>query len=160
MPIDEAILVQYLRRSYHAVDGLWFMKVEAATDFDRALEIDQQVWEVLAKIQAREARRLLHMAGNTGAELSRCLKLKFGADGHDFEIADLADGVQVTIRDCRWAELLKKSHRSELAPRLAQAICVTEGRVWCQEFGGGYKFEMPDMACCGAKQCVMRFLKK
>ena len=160
MPIEEGLILQYLRRSYHAVDGLWFLKVEEATDFDRALEIDQQVWEVLAKIQAREARRLLHMEGNTPAELSRCLKLKFGADGHDFEITDLADGVQVTIRHCRWAELLKKSNRGELACRIAQAVCTTEGRVWCNEFGKQFKFEMPDMACCGADVCVMRFLKK
>jgi len=47
-PSDEQ-LVQFLRRSYHAVDGLWFMSVEDVEGFPAALELDQLVWEVLAR---------------------------------------------------------------------------------------------------------------
>ena len=43
-------VVEYLRRSYQAVDGLWFMKVEEALGFEAALEADRRVWEILAKI--------------------------------------------------------------------------------------------------------------
>jgi hypothetical protein len=160
MPADEGILVQYLRRSYQAVDGLWFMQAENATDFDTALEVDRRVWEIAAKIQAREARRLLKCEGTTPQELERCLALKFAADGHDCESRVDAEGVRVLIHRCPWQQLLEKSKRLHLAERIAHAICHTEGRVWCEEFGGAYAFEMPAMICAGAEQCEMRFRRK
>lgn len=157
MRADEGILVRYLRRSYHAVDGLWFLKVEEVTDFERALEVDRGVWEVLAKIQAREARRLLGAEGNSPEELQRCLSLKFGADGHEFEVDRDAEGLRVRIRGCPWRELLAKSKREHLAGRIAEAICMTEGRVWCKEFGDVYEFGIPEMGCAGSGQCEMSF---
>ncbi len=42
---------EYFHRSFTAVDGLWFMKVEEKHGFDAALEIDNEVWKVLPKIQ-------------------------------------------------------------------------------------------------------------
>ena len=35
----QADLAEYLRRSYHAVDGLWFVMVEEELGFDRALDL-------------------------------------------------------------------------------------------------------------------------
>ena len=64
MESDDRALVEYLRRAYHAVDGLWFMIVEEAHDFDHALELDERVWAVLAKIQARKAREVTGCSGN------------------------------------------------------------------------------------------------
>jgi predicted ArsR family transcriptional regulator len=157
---DERILVEYLRRAYHAVDGLWFVMVEKAHDFDHALELDRGVWEVLAKIQARKARELTGCAGSAPADLVRCFSLKLTADGHAFEATATDDEVRFTIHDCPWLELLRKSDRQELAARVAQAICPTEGRVWCEEFGGAYEFGMPTMACSGAGRCEMRFVRR
>ncbi|NLE90228.1 MAG: hypothetical protein GX602_04765, partial [Dehalococcoidales bacterium] len=51
--LSDRQISQYLQRSYEAVDGLWFMKVEEKLGFDTALEIDGEVWKVLPKIQAR-----------------------------------------------------------------------------------------------------------
>lgn len=157
---DERLLIAYLRHAYHAVDGLWFSMVEQATDFDQALAIDQRVWEVLAKIQARQARELTGCQGNTHAELARCFALKLTADGHQFESRIDDSGVTFVIQQCPWLELLRKSNRQHLAAPVAQAICPTEGRVWCAEFGGEYEFEMPQMACREADHCEMRFVRQ
>ena len=46
---------EYFHRSFTAVDGLWFMKVEEKHGFEAALEIDNEVWEVLPRIRAQEA---------------------------------------------------------------------------------------------------------
>ncbi|MGD9519267.1 MAG: DUF6125 family protein, partial [Armatimonadota bacterium] len=54
-------------RAYQAVDGLWFMMVEQADGFPKALQLDEQVWQVLAKIEAREDRELLGCTGNDPA---------------------------------------------------------------------------------------------
>ena len=56
--LDDKETIRYLKRSYSAVDGLWFMKVEDSFDFDKALEIDNQVWKVVPKIQARFLKTL------------------------------------------------------------------------------------------------------
>ncbi len=75
----------------------------------------------------------------------------------DFE-ADLdAEGLTVVIRGCPWRDLLAKSKREHLGARIAEAVCMTEGQVWAQEFGGAYEFEIPELGCAGAKQCEMRF---
>jgi len=156
---EDRLVAAYLRRSYHAVDGLWFMKVEEALDFQEALQLDERVWEVLAKIQAREARALLDAAGNTPDELARCFGLKLTADGHEFAPRVTSDAVTFTISRCPWLDLLRKSDRAHLALRVAQTICPAEGRTWCREFGGEYEFEMTAMACAGGDGCEMRFVR-
>ena len=151
-------MVEYLQRAYHAVDGLWFLTVEEAAGFDKALEMDRRVWEALAKIQARKARELTGSIGNTAEELVRCFSLKLAADGHRFESSVRPGEVRFIIRQCPWLKLMQGSDREHLAREVAQAICPTEGRVWCAEFGGEYEFEMPVMACDGAEHCEMRFV--
>ncbi len=160
MSSDDRALVEYLRRAYHAVDGLWFVMVEEAHDFDHALALDRRVWEVLAKIQARKAREVTGCVGNTIDELARCYGLKLTADGHQFETTTAADEVRFTVRECPWLGLLRDSDRQELAAQVAQAVCPTEGRGWCREFGGEYEFDMPVMACSGADHCEMRFVRR
>ena len=154
---DPNLLVAYLRRAYHAADGLWFMKVEEAHGFEDALELDRRVWEVLAKLQARQARKLLDVTGHAPEDLAECFTLKLTADGHDFTATVSADAVTFTIHGCPWLELLRKSDRQDLAALIAQTICPTEGRVWCREFGDQCEFTMPRMACQGAEGCEMRF---
>jgi len=157
MSAKDRILVQYLPRASHAVDGLWFMMAEQAHNFDHALELDRRVWEALAKIQARKARELLACDGNTPDELSRCFALKLAADGHEFEAGATPHEVRFLITDCPWLQLLRKSDRRHIAAQVAQTICPAEGRIWCAEFGGEYEFDMPLMACSGADRCEMRF---
>ena len=157
---NDQTLAEYLRRAYHAVDGLWFMMAEQDSDFDHALDLDRRVWEVLAKIQARKARELLRVTGNSPDDLARCFSLKLTADGHTFDLEADPGGVRFTIRGCPWLALLENSDRRHLAARVAQTICPTEGRLWCAEFGAEYTFAMPTMACSGADHCEMRFSRK
>ncbi len=157
MQADDRILVSYLRRCYHAVDGLWFVTAEADSDFEHALELDVRVWRVLAKIQARKARELLGLSGNTAQELARAFSLKLDADGHRYAVEVADDTVLFRIEACPWRELLERSDRQHLAAQVAKAVCTTEGAVWCSEFGGEWTFDMPLMACAGADRCEMRF---
>jgi hypothetical protein len=147
------VLVAFLRRSFFAVDGLWFVKVEEESDFDEALELDRRVWEVMAKIQARQARELLDVRGNTPAELARCLELKFAAEDHDFEVSPGDGGVvEVTIRECSWLAIMEQSGRGHLAERVAKAICGPELDVWAREFGG-YGHALDQRICSGHGVC-------
>lgn len=159
METDDRLLVDYLRRAYHAADGLWFVVVEDAHGFEHALGLDARVWQVLAKIQARKARELTGACTNSPADLARCFSLKLAADGHRFEVAISDREVCFTVRGCPWLELLRHRDRRHLAARIAQTVCPTEGRTWCAEFGGEYEFQMPAPACAGGYPCVLRFFR-
>ena len=61
--LTEEQKTEYFRRSYTAADGLWFMMVEERLGFEQALQIDEAVWKVLPKIQARTMKGMMHLAG-------------------------------------------------------------------------------------------------
>ena len=103
-------ITEYFHRSYAAVDGLWFMKVEEKCGFDTALEIDDQVWKVLPKIQARMIKSMLHL--DEGIEgLGEAIKTRLVLEGFDFEAKRNKDGLKVFIKRCPWHELMVKSGR-------------------------------------------------
>lgn len=79
----------YLSRSYTAVDGLWFMKTEGLFGFEKALEIDALVWQVMPKIQARQLKSML-TAERSLDGLRTCYAEKLFLDGFEFQILSSA----------------------------------------------------------------------
>ncbi len=64
---------EYFRRSYTAVDGLWFMMVEEKYGFEATLKLDEAVWKVLPKIQARTIKAMMKLSsGLEGITGGRC----------------------------------------------------------------------------------------
>ena len=53
-----------------AVDGLWFMAVEKATGYDKALEMDVEVWTGYANVVVKRIRRNFEING-TGLQALR-----------------------------------------------------------------------------------------
>ena len=151
---DEA-LIEYLRRSYTATDGLWFMIVEQAHDFEHALALDEQVWQIMPKLQARKAREVLDISGNSLDDLIACFTLKLQADGHQFEIEQANDQVQFIITNCKWCELLRKSGREHLEQRISSVIWPAELRGWCSEFGDEFEFEYIAEVCLGEEYRIL-----
>jgi hypothetical protein len=156
--LNDEETIQYLKRSYSAVDGLWFMKVEDSFDFDKALEIDNQVWEVLPKIQARFLKTVLGVDKGLEA-LEQCFTEKLRLDNIDFKVKNDEKSLIITISRCHWHELMVKSNREHLSPRVGKTICDTEYSGWAQEFGEGISFKMLDRICNGGKECILRFSK-
>jgi hypothetical protein len=156
--IDDSVRAKFFKKSYEAIDGLWFMKVEEDSDFDRALDIDRRVWEIVPKIQARALRALLDLKDSGPAALATALEYKAELDDADVEIeVTKAGNVRATIKHCPWLELMVKSGRKHLAERVGRAICNTEYPVWQREFGAGATFELKEMICGGAPRCMMEF---
>lgn len=142
---DEA-LIEYLRRSYTVVDGLWFMIVEQAHNFDHALDLDEQVWQIMPKLQARKAREVLDISGNSLEDLIACFTLKLQADGHQFHIERSDSEVRFIITRCKWRELLRKSGREHLEQRISNVIWPAELHGWCSEFDDQFNFEYGEAA--------------
>ncbi|MEA3403061.1 MAG: DUF6125 family protein [Armatimonadota bacterium] len=157
-PTGSETVLQMLRRSYLAVDGLWFVMIEEEEGLERAMELDERVWQVMPKIQARKARELLGVEGRSPSELVRCMALKFAAEGHDFVLRTKDPReARVVIKECSWRAALRSADKMHLAPEIADRICATEGTVWAAEFAEDIEFELQEAMCKGGDCCRFVF---
>jgi hypothetical protein len=158
---------EYFRRSYTAVDGLWFMKVEEMLGFDEALRLDEAVWEVLPKIQARSLKIMMHLPDGLPA-LEQALSARLALEGFEFEIEPRENGFTVIVKRCPWHDIMIKSGRGKLSERVSDLICRVENSVWASEFSGKQgkpdegegreiEFVREERICRGAQRCVLRF---
>jgi hypothetical protein len=151
-------IAEYFHHSYTKVDGLWFMKIEEKYGFDAALDIDNEVWKVFPKMQAR----LLKSLGKTGDgidALFECLTTRLALEGADFKAEKTGNrgDFKITINECPWHNLMIKAGRERLSGRVGTLICNTENSVWASEFGANIRFELKDQICQGAASCVLQF---
>jgi hypothetical protein len=148
--------LDYLRRSYSSVDGLWFMKVEEDEGFDKALDIDEKVWQVMPKIQARAMKTFLGAASGLEA-LRECFETKLTLDGFDYRVTTGNTSFTVMISKCPWYDKLVKSKREHLAEKIGNRICKAEYAGWAAEFGCSFVFVGSGRICSGCTDCGLRF---
>lgn len=149
-------LSDYLQRSYTAVDGLWFVKAEEVLGFDAALELDNNVWAVMPKIQARKLRALSGL-GTGLAALRECFETKLKLDGFGFTSRVDGQALEVTVTGCPWHQKMASSQREHLSPKIGARICPTEYGGWAAEFGCTFEFHGVDRICNGCGTCTLRF---
>jgi hypothetical protein len=150
-------VVEMLRRSYLAVDGLWFVMSEAALGFEQALDLDDRVWRVMPKLQARKAREVLCLAGDGPAELAQAMALKLTAEGHQFAVHHDERAVAIVISACPWRAALERAGRLHIAADIGRRICQQEAEGWVTEFGGEYDFRMAECLCQDGQDCRFVF---
>jgi hypothetical protein len=155
MEITDEQRAEYFHRSYAAADGLWFMKVEERYGFDVALEIDEEVWRVLPKIQARAIKSILNL-GSGRDDLLQGIAARLALEGFEFEAEREEWGFRIAISRCPWHDLMIKSGRENLSEKVGSIICPTENAVWASEFGD-MNFELESQICRGSEQCTLRF---
>ena len=154
--LSSSQIEEYLHRSYAAVDGLWFVKVEEEYGFDKALEIDNEVWKVLPKIQARMLKTL--MKTNSGLEgFFQCFTTKLTLDGFKYKSDKKGSGFTIIVEKCPWHDLMVKSGREELSEKVGARICNTEYAVWASEFDANIDLEIQDRICSGSASCIIKF---
>ena len=151
-------IADYYKRSYTAVDGLWFMKVEEIYGFDRALEIDDEVWKVLPKIQARMLKAMGNLENGLDA-LRECLTARLALDGFAFRTEESNDGrvLKVSLNECPWHNVMIKAGREHLSEKVGTRICNTEYSVWASEFGDNINFKLQEQICQGLNCCTLIF---
>jgi hypothetical protein len=160
--LTEEQKTEYFRRSYTAVDGLWFMKVEERLGFEKALQIDEAVWEVLPKIQARTLKAMMNLPSGL-AGLEQALFARLALEGFEFEIERQDGGQEVAVRSCPWHQIMIKSGRAALSERVSDVICRVENEAWAREFsepGAEIGFERERRLCRGDGVCRLWFRKK
>lgn len=156
--MDQRITSEYFKRSYFALDGLWFMMIENEFSFDKALDIDEAVWRILPKIQARKVKELLGLDGRGLEDFLKAIKVKLEAEEYDYEIKEQGNShLQIAVYKCPWYEILKKANREHLAPKIANRICFVELQAWVKEFGDDLEFDLNPGCCMGKGICLMEF---
>lgn len=158
LELTERQIGDYFKRSYTAVDGLWFVKVEGKYGFETALDIDEEVWQVMPKIQARKLKSMGQLEEGLDA-LGECLATKLTLDGFAFAAEQSNDGntLEITLSECPWHDIMIRSEREHLSGRVGTRICNTEYSVWAEEFGDRITFELQDQICKGRKCCKLVF---
>jgi predicted ArsR family transcriptional regulator len=156
MRLSNKQIAEYFHRSYTAVDGLWFIKVEEKYGFDVALEIDNEVWKILPKIQARMLKSMIKEKGRDA--LFECLTTKLILEGFEFKAEKSDDGFKIIISKCPWYNLMLKSGREKLSERVGTLICNTEYSVWASEFDDMH-FELRTQICKNSEFCILSFIK-
>ncbi len=153
----------YFHRSFAAVDGLWFMKMEDKYGFEKALEIDLDVWQIFPKIQAREIKKMLQ-AGAGIDNLKDCFLAAKEADGINIKTRNEKPGesFEICIEKCPWHNIMQKSGREHLSAIVGNTICQAEFTVWASEFGDDIQviFGHQPRICAGGQDCVVKFSKK
>jgi len=149
-------IAEYFHRSYTTVDGLWFMKIEEKYGFDAALDIDNEVWKIFPKIQARLLKTMGKL-GNGIDALFECLTAKLAIEGFKYEARKSGSGFTIIIEECPWHNMMVKAGREKLSGKVGTLICSTEYSVWATEFGENIRFELKGQICTGAPSCMLHF---
>ncbi|HNZ05612.1 MAG TPA: DUF6125 family protein [Methanothrix soehngenii] len=162
--LAESDKMEYFRRSYRSVDGLWFMMIEKKRGFDEALELDEAVWRVLPKIQARAIKSMLMLDYGLDG-LKEAIAARLVLEEFDYELKEEEDGFAVEIRRCPWHDIMVRSGRESLSEKVSEVICQAENSVWAQEFsckgvegeGMEIRFERQERLCQGSNRCRLWF---
>jgi predicted ArsR family transcriptional regulator len=149
---------EYFHRSYTAADGLWFMKAEESYGFEAALELDEAVWRILPKIQARMLKSMMNLDGGLEG-LQQALSIRLAMEDFEFETKREGKSMQIIIGKCPWHNLMLKSGREHLSQKVSDLICHVENSVWASEFGK-IAFKREERICRGDRICLMKFEEK
>ncbi|MFH0846518.1 MAG: DUF6125 family protein [Chloroflexota bacterium] len=156
MPLSDKEIADFYRRSFTVADGLWFLKVEEEYGFEPALEIDNEVWKVLPKIQARFLKEKMGLSEGLTA-LAEALTTRLKLDGFVFRNESGGKTSRIVITKCPWHETMVKSNRKGLSGRVGATICPTEYKVWAAEFGQDIVFSLKGKLCGGDESCILEF---
>jgi hypothetical protein len=149
-------IAEYFKRSYMAVDGLWFVKLEELHGFDTALNLDDLVWQIMPKIQARKLKSLLPL--KDGMEgLREGYTTKLSLDGYEFQTQPTDTGFDVCVTRCPWHDIIVNAGRKHLAEKISPRICTADATGWAKEFGKDIAFSLTDGICRGNTSCRLCF---
>jgi hypothetical protein len=101
-------------RNMWAVDGLYYLGIEEKFGTKAATEIDQKVWEIMGKIEARKLKDLLEIKKNDIPSMMKALQHSgWAMDLEDKEIIIENDKGVIRNVKCRVQNTRKKKGLSE-----------------------------------------------
>ncbi len=118
-------------KNWHAIDGLWFLAVEAMFGMDAAIACDKEVWAKFSAIEAKRIKKRLELPDNGGLDaLEKALSHR---------LFSLINEQRVTRTDSRTLEYHMVTCRTQSArdrERLPKFPCRELGLVEHRSFAG------------------------
>jgi len=155
MELSDGQIADYFRRSYAAADGLWFLKVEERYGFENALQIDEEVWKILPKIQARMIKDMAGLGSGIDG-LFQGIVTRLRLEGFSFSGEREERGFSILVSRCPWHDLMIRAGREHLSGEVGRLICQVENSAWAKEFGD-IGFQRSSGICRGDAQCRLLF---
>ena len=109
--------------------------------FEAALSIDNEVWKVLPRVQARLLKDMTGL--DKGIEgLFDAFTTKLALEGYTFQAGktETGTGFKVTIEKCPWHDLMLKSSRENLSRKVGSLICNSTYAAWASVFSDNIIF--------------------
>jgi hypothetical protein len=157
MTNTDALVCEYFRKCFFSVDGLWFLKLEEASSFEHALEIDTAVWTILPKIQARTIQKLLGLSGGMSA-LQQAFAFKLEAETYASRITDSTEkSFTIEVHACPWVRHITRAGRGHLLETIADAICPVEQEAFARAFVPDIHYTAERKGCLSGHHCRMHF---
>jgi len=116
MPIERLIDFFFLQiRNLWRVDGLYFLGIEQKFGTEAATEIDTGVWQIMAKIEAKDLRRMFQVGENADiSTIMNLLRKSSWALDQPFKTVEISDKRAVlSIDKCRTQEARLKKGLNE-----------------------------------------------
>ena len=176
--LTEKEKIEYNHQNFIKTDGLWFIKVEEKFGFEKALELDREVWKILPKMQARFLKNKMGL-NNSFEDLLKALKQKMELDGYRFrttitgikkdksiikhnnKINSLPKkSIHIKISHCPWHEIMLKAKREKLSAIIGSTICKTEYTAFAREFIKDISVIIKNQICHRSKFCTFQILLK
>ncbi len=151
--------IEYMHQNFTKADGLWFVKVEEKFGFDIALDLDQKVWQVIPKMQARFLKKKLCLKDGFDS-FYIALKNKLRLDNFDFTARKRGGSIKIQISRCPWHETMIRSGRKDLSEKIGLSICSTEYSVFAKEFGAEIDFKIECRICTQDPFCTLSFQER
>ncbi|MGB9740893.1 MAG: DUF6125 family protein [Candidatus Bathyarchaeia archaeon] len=107
MPIEKLLDLFFLQiRNLWRVDGLYFLGIEKRFGTDASTEIDAEVWEVMAQIEAKSLKRTFNVGESPSIqEIMNLLRLSSWALDQPFKTIEVSEKRAVlSINRCRTQE--------------------------------------------------------
>ncbi len=156
LSLTDKQIADYFKRSYMAVDGLWFVKIEERFGFDTALEFDDIVWQIMPKIQARKLKSLVPMKEGLAGLLDG-FTTKMTLEGYTYDTRRTDDGFEISVTQCPWYDIMVGANRRHIAEKIGSRICTSEAKGWAAEFDKNISFELTGQLCQGKDCCRLCF---
>jgi len=112
-------LMKHFGQIGQILDGLWFLEVEKKFGFEVAYEIDEIVWKVFARKEAKKIQNLLGFSQVGFEELQMILRYLIFNQSLDFELKDTSNPsnhqkiLQFDVNKCKTYEGMRKVGRSD-----------------------------------------------
>ncbi len=123
MPIEELLDFLFLQlRNLWRIDGLYFLGIEEKFGTETATEIDSQVWQIMAKIEAKSLKRMFKVDENVDIPtIMNLLQKSSWALDQPFKVVEVDDKRAVLhVEKCRTQEARLKKNFGEFPCKIVR----------------------------------------